>query len=930
MMIGALAHVVGGTRRVARRCALAALASALGGVAVAQESALPDSVDRPLGAGRLIASWDFEERERSLEPIPRHWFRSLHNPEGGSHRPGFPKYNLAEFDDSVSVSGRWSMKLPTRGGSTSLVLAGGVVPSMPDGDVLVSVRVRTEGLVHARARVVGRFLDDKLQPVPGHRFASEPIITGGVWRPVTFEMIGDPAAAWVQLELQLLQPTPPELASTGASELTRRVYREDVSGAAWFDDLTLYQIPRVRLRSQSAFNVLTFPERPELELRVQDLTGESLRASMRVYSIDGREVDRFDEAIRTDGRAIRWTPRLDGYGWYRASARIESERGPVGSAVCDLAWLSPGSAGDAPGRRRFGVVLRDGPGEDLGLVPDIVHALGTGSLWLEVWERLERIEAGASLSGAWSDPWGEVGGVVEHLLEGGQDVTFVLDRAPHELASRARVDPDNPLGVMSSEGAPWLESLAPLVTRFGERVRRWQVGAVGSERAFFEPGVGESARAIHESLFRLIPRPIVVLAWGIAQSADELGSGGAALTMWTPYTIPHDSIPAYAALWSDDAEIALALELPPVETYGVRGRIRELAKRAVEAWTCSSVDAFAIESPWVWRDQRDGGPMPTSAFPAWRTLAEELSSRVHAGGLDLGEGLRVIIAEREDEALIDETSGMLIAWNESAPDGRGVIRAYLGHGAVRVRDIFGNERVVAPRNGAHEIVLGRTPVFIDGVDGRLLRFRGALRMEPGFIETRAERHEVEVVIENPWATGIEGVLRLAEPDGWTVTPRVLRFSIEPGEASRVPVSMTFGVNEAAGPRELVSEVALQAERRYPVLEMPIGAELGLEHIELSASYQYSVGAGRAGEARDLVVTIVVTNSGALEGSYELFAIAPGYSAREAPVTRLGPGESAVRRFVFEDGADALGGARVRVGLREIEGTGRLNRWVEVR
>jgi Trk-type K+ transport system membrane component len=42
-----------------------------------------------------------------------------------------------------------------------------------------------------------------------------------------------------------------------------------------------------------------------------------------------------------------------------------------------------------------------------------------------------------------------------------------------------------------------------------------------------------------------------------------------------------------------------------------------------------------------------------------------------------------------------------------------------------------------------------------------------VRVEPPFLAARAERHEVEIVIQNPWPIGITGRLRLAEPVEWT-------------------------------------------------------------------------------------------------------------------------------------------------------------------
>jgi hypothetical protein len=263
-----------------------------------------------------------------------------------------------------------------------------------------------------------------------------------------------------------------------------------------------------------------------LELRVHDLTGEDLRGELRLFGIDGSLVDSEERVVRADGRAVEWLPRIQRYGWYRASARILNSQGVVGLSVCDFCWLAPGGAADGTTRHRFGVVVPEREREELSLLPEMVAALGAGSVWFEVWGRADRIATETVLEGSWRDPWEPIATVVERLLESEREVTFVLDRAPADVAQRARVDGENPLRLMGSTESGWLDSLSPLITRFGERVRRWQVGAVGSDRAFYEDDVAATARSIHEALFKLIPRPIVVLAWGMAQSVGEAVDGG--------------------------------------------------------------------------------------------------------------------------------------------------------------------------------------------------------------------------------------------------------------------------------------------------------------------------------------------------------------------------------------------------------------------
>jgi hypothetical protein len=888
-------------------------------------AAIPASaqIQPPDGAGRLVRTWDFEERERVLEPVPRNWFRSLHDPDSGAFRPGFPQYNLAVVDDEHAFSGNWSVKLPINGGSTSLMLARGVVPALPDGDVMVTAKVRTQNLVHARARMAGRLLDDQLQPIEGGFFTSDAIITGGAWRTVSFEMRGDPQAAWIQIELQVLQPAqllpPPTLAE--------QIVPQDVRGAAWFDDVKIYRIPRVLLSTNDPGNVVFAPRTPTLVLRVQDLVGEPLLAELRVFAHDGTLVHQQDEPLDRSWRPVDWMLDLPAYGWYRGVVRLLGKRGPVGQTTCDFAWVPADQHPEPSARRRFGLVVESPTHPQLSDVPRLLMHAGTGSLWLDVWDAAER-EREAAADGA--DPLDQretrLDQVVEYLLEDGHDVTFVLERVPGDLARRANIDLDNPIRLLADAELPWLERIAPLLTRFGERIRRWQVGSTGSTSAFFEPDASKTADGVRQRFFRLIPRPTIVMPWGIEQSLHAQSEDFQALTVTVPHTTSPASLPEHVAGWPAETSVSLVLEPVPGEVFGFDATATDLAQRAVLAWSADA-DSLAIQSPWTWRSVRDGGPMPTVELPVWRTISSTLAGMQVVGELPVAPGVFAFIAQGAAAGPFGEPSGVLIAWNDSATREDAVLRGYLGRGPIVVHDIFGNERLVEPEDGEWRIALRETPIFIHGVDVRLLRFRAGLRIEPDFIETRAERHEVDVVIRNPWRTTITGRMRIAEPESWDVAPRVFHFSIAPEEERRVPLSIAFGIGEQAGARTVLTELVLSAEREYPLLMLPIRAELGLKGVELRGGYQTALNA--LGEATDLAVTLLITNRSDRPLSVEVFALAPGYAREEAAVSALEPGNTAIRRFRFAEGVRQLRGQQIRIGLRELDGNGLLNKWLDI-
>ncbi len=891
-------------------------------LALAAACALPApanaQVDRPQGSGRLIQAWDFEDRTLRPEPVPMHWFRVVHDPERGVHRPGFPKFNLAVLDDAHAREGVWSLKLPTRGGSTAVALARGVTAVIPESDLLLTAWLRTEDLQHAHARVVARLLDDRLEPLAGGRFATDPERSNGRWSFLRLSIPAHDDAAWIQVELQLLQPD--QLAD--GPPATGELVLEDVHGAAWFDDLRLYQAPRLLIHTRSEANLDVAPDTPTISLSVRDLAGERLTASIAVLAWDGALVDHTRSPITPDGEPVHWAPDLPRFGWYRAVARIASDRGVVAQTACDLAWLAPRRRPIEPDPR-FAVAIRDDPLEALELVPRIVRLLGVGQVWLDVWQRTQRRLDDRPQPPASRLALGEMESVTERLLEHGAELTFVLERAPDALADHAQLEPSNVLGILSTDPDAWLDHLRPLLSRFGERVRRWQIGPLGDPRAATAHYLPDRLRTIHDGLFRLIPRPTVVLPWPSHAPPPDPGDADHHLAVWAHAPIPAAAIPELVAVFDEAEHAALLLDRTDPHRFGVRAMVRDAATRAVRAWAAGA-HAVAIDAPWRWRPDHERDAAPDPLLPVWRTLVETLAGRAAIGELPVAPGATAILIGDPDTRAV----GAIVAWNDTAPPEDAIIHGYLGAGPVLRRDLFGNESAVpADEIGERHIPLSTLPTIIEGVDLDLLQFRSALRIEPRFIETRAQRHDVELVVTNPWNTAIGGRLRLDSPDTWRISPRVVQVNVPPGGEQRIPLRVTFGLNEVAGAHELTAQVRLSAERQYPTIRLPVTVELGLEHLEVAPTHRFVDGDG--GPGADLVLTVLVTNTGDAPASLDAQVLAPGRAAQEATIHALGPGQTTLRRFRFPNARDDLLGQRLRLTIRERDAAGRFNRWIDI-
>lgn len=833
--------------------------------------------DDPL-ADRTVASWDFEERRFHLEPVPMRWFRV----NGGQDVDGgrFPPWNRAELSDAQRVSGEWSVKLPTAGGSTAMRLASGVVPVLPGARYAVTAMVRTEGLHHAAGFVRAWTLDAQLRPIASSQRVSRPVRTEGVWKRVTFVIEAPDNAAWFQAELQLLQPDEME----GFQRAPAEVIERDFSGSAWFDDVALVQVPRIEMRTTRPAGIFEAPGKPTLEVRIEDMTRRPLDALVTIYDIDGKQVARRPMPRTQMGRPIEWSPDLPGYGWYRATLSVSGDSATLGSVRTDFVWGPK--------------LPRVGHPRGLGLVADI--------------DRIEPAVLDAMLR--FVEP-GTIETAVSPERGGGSTaLAAALLEREHELILRA----DAPHFVSPEMMRDWMGGVADIVARLGERARRVIVTDADDDAAFWSAKAPVDLDVLRAALRETVPDPIVMLRWDLRHLENNASASADDLAYVVPWSAPPMAVEVGSRDWPSSTDRVVIIEVTPSDMGGRRSSCESVAKKAALAWAAGHPRVLLTDPLSVHEDAWSA----SAELAAWRTMAHTLGGTIYEGSMPTAKGVRALIGQRAD-------TGVLIAWNSGAEQRDAVIRGYLGEGPFHAYDIFGNDVPVQISDGKVRLEVGSSPVILNGIDPRVLRFRAGIRFEPQIIPARVERLDGDLIITNPWETPITGRVRLREPgqSAWDFLPRVIPFRLEGGETRRYAVEFSFGPGEESGRRELTAEVEVRGERDLPVMSAPMPVEIALEGIELTTAYRFS--SRRDGRPENLVVSLVVTNVGSQAISLEAVAFAPGFAGRQAPVGKVHPGESVTRTFVFEAGAESLRGKSVRVGLTEIDGTGRLNRTIDI-
>ena len=930
---------------------------------------LPTGV-RPERASRVVALFDFEERLTNPLEVPEGWVRGQSDPAIGRDRPGFPRFNRAQLDyEAPALKGEGSVRVEARGGSGSLLLRPGVIPIFPGADYMVIASVRTENTQHARAVIAARLLDQNLQPIEGSESRSEPVSSPGVWTRLRTPVLGDfDNAAYLQLELLLLQP---DQLDPDARDEPFHIEREDFDARAWFDEVGVVALPRIEIHTADRSGVVVAPARPSFELLVRDLTGERLRVDAVIVDALGREVDRTSRQL-PGGRFIeRWTPRLDELGWYTARLEVRVDQTLVGSAETAFAWTPPLRRPDR---------VRDGPDALPSLLEDweqfallipfvddaaidslvpLVRASGVGAVTLAAWGHTDdQAKQDRHLR--------RLAPEIDALLDQWLSLTLSLARVPPEMARAQNLEQHDVLALLAGDPSVWEPALTPLLDRFGQRIRGWQIGVPTTDAPLEPADLRDSLERVEQALSDMIPGPLIDIPWRSDDPIDPVAaSWGRNITM---LAIPGTAPDAYAQLredWdraralappapgadpADRPGLTLAIEPIDPQRFGPRASAAEFVRHAVMFWASfapeysSEGDApprttLALCEPWTIERGRRPRAAPVPAYPALRALIDRLSGRRVRRALTSHPGVHALLLEPTDASIAGD-KGAIVLWTDRAETA--TFELFLGDMPISRVDIFGNHTPIEPDTiptlniPVHRIELSREPVFLEGVDTTLVSFLAALELTPDTLTSSGELHEASLTIENPWRVPIRGAVYIVEPGGysnpdadidrsWRISPRKIPFRLNPGQSRQYPVNIAFSLAEEAGEKRVVMDVQLIAERDHGLVRTDQPLHVGLPGIELDVSAQRA----RAPDGAEFVaLDLIVTNNRAEPISFDLVAVAPGRPRERSSVAQLAPGEISARTIAFEYAPD-LNDARIAVSLVLPDDQGRLNKSVTI-
>ncbi|MAE65900.1 MAG: hypothetical protein CMJ18_16640 [Phycisphaeraceae bacterium] len=877
---------------------------------------------------RRIAHFDFEERKRNPNSMPEHWFAigreaKTSNPNFGRYalhqdltsRAGHPRYGVVRFDTRHQISGAHSFHVGLNGDATGAFLEVGAVSAVGGSDYQVGAMVRTTRLATARARLVAYFVDRDGRRIPESEVVTEGIRTDGAWRAVGVKLLGDhPGAAWIGIEIRLTQrgfdPNDP----LGVEQ----VVLDEIDGGAWFDDISVWQLPRLVVRTQSDVNVIRAPQRPRLSLEVSDQSGQALKATVTLYDHRLDAVSRIEQRVGAGAPPKwKWTPPLDRFGWYLVELEVSASNGDAGDHLVarrlrSLLWLGPGKPLAEHDRLRFSIGAEDVPSRELVLIPQLLGATGLDDVALSAWSRDLELDHVDERQSTLDD-------VLHRLAMARRRATLSFFPLPSELARRLDLGVEDAYSLFAKPVEQWRSYLLPVTMRHGQRVRNWQIGPVTDDQGFFDGALARTADQAIATLRQMTPNPRMVLPWQINQSRRPQAADDALFLLSVTDAVQPEQFAAYLEPWTESPPVDLIVHLQtrPAEAMSQNRRITDLALRMLYAWE-GEAGALRIDRPWSIAAGRRVELLPDSLLGVFTNLAHLLAGRRVIARLALGDGLECMILD-------GPAGGLLAAWSRSAQVDDRTVALYLGKNPMAV-DIWGNRSDLEQQDGRHVLRLGPAPMFVEAIDPELALFRSAFRIEPPYIESKQVPHQRTITLYNPWPRTISGYMMINEPAHWSIQPQRTFFSIASGQTKTVPMSLRFNASEVAGRKQLRARFDFVAIESYDI-EASAPMEVGLPDVGFEANLALARQPSGVVDAR---VTAVVTNKSELPLTMKAFAILRGHPRQIKPVTGLEPGQSVVRTFRFEDVGSSLANSRIRVGLRELSGPAMLNRILDGR
>ncbi|MBN2293824.1 MAG: hypothetical protein JXM70_15455, partial [Pirellulales bacterium] len=736
-------------------------------------------------------------------------------PDGWTRRrgSGFPHFVDVRISNEPSPVGNHCLRIDLDGAAA--VAYSPALDISPLYSYVLEAQLKTEGLNFDRAYLSLTLLDKKRQRVSTSY--SEKFKTTDGWKKIRIGPVVPPneqvRVAVIGLHLQ------PQ-SQSGFSD------KEDLTGAALFDDIWLARLPRMSLTNESSSGVYVDPDKVQVHCCASGFTQKQPRVELFLEDNEGRQIAKHecglvtagatrhaeslldalsDEPVGRQGTA-QWKPPVTGPGFYRVYAEMKGmEHLRTIHRRQELSFVVIDSSRNEP-RGEFGWNLPQGNRPlPLSKLSRLLGRMGVSYIKYPLWY-------GENLS---ENEIEELYRFAVKLNSQGIELIGVLDNPPPEvLKNLPEKNNIQAADIFTSSPAVWLPSVETVLTRFANRVKWWQLGS-DRDTSFVDClNLNANIAKVKDELDRVDHDINLGISWNwinqIPMSPKQKPWRFTSLSADPPLT--HEELKYYLAgkpqTTANDAALPkskLLVVLCPIDKdrYPRQTRIDDLIRRMMTA-KINGADAITMTDPF---DPQHGlfeaAGMPGELLLPWRTTAAVLDGTRFVGQIQLPNGSRNQIFSRSDD-------NVMVVWNDEPTEE--VI--YLGKDVYQI-DVWG--RKMTPQMDGHRQVIhvGPTPSFVIGLNKRICLWRMSCEFQRDRIASIfGKPHQNSCRFKNTFPGGVSGKIHLEMNPSWKVRPQTIPFHLAQDEITELPFTLMLPYDAVTGSYNARIDCVLQAEEAW--------------------------------------------------------------------------------------------------------------------
>jgi len=756
----------------------------------------PQQTTQALLAGqRVMHTFDFEERELHDEILPMYWTKV-------TTREGFPHYAKGKLDSAHHRSGQYSFLLIPDGGSLGYEYHARRIPVKSGSDFQITGFVHLENASSCRAQISCNLTDRAGNLIEKSRHNSRLV---GIqdhspddWARLEIYVPGNfPDARFLTISVWLLQ----EEQWNQDALIASPIFRRDVKALAWFDDITIFQMPRVTLRSNRPGNVFDASEPAILQVEMQGVASLDYQALITVQNA-ARQLIHQEQWLLTGIEGETTLKKIElppmPAGLYHVRLEIFAADTLISDRQLTFAQLAPLSGPSSTSGTDFGILALDSDIKEWNTLYELTRLSNAKLIKLPVWRRRPELPGAIFTESDFDEK-------LFQLQKNNVQVMATFSEIPDNLALKMQADQRSLLDLLNLDPEIWQPQVAYVLAQYALQVPYWQIGPESNAlEQTWDPRIRPIIENMRVEFQKLVSNTLLAAPLNCMFQVTKAQIGTPRVTLYISSTIAPQQIPYYLddCRRRDLNSIWATIEPLDQRLYHREHRIIDFAKRVAFAKKGHAETVF-INHPWQTRPGNVRQLVePTELFLVFRTLADHLGAARFVAQLNLADGIPALLFDRAG-------AGCLITWNENFPpqqdDPSHQIELFVGENPVRV-DLFGNRTPLPVRNGLARLQLDQWPVIITGVNTALAHLRASLRLEPEVLDASFLRQAAQLKFTNPFKMSVSGRLRLLlnlpQYQNWVVDPPFINFTLRPGETLVQNLSIKFPRNELAGKKQL--------------------------------------------------------------------------------------------------------------------------------